>query len=129
MSHFIAILLLAAAAGGCSKDYEQKKLGKDSPEGQRVRAMVESLRQGGEKGLPDALARQSAGGLSQAQAEALQASLRELIQASSVEMERFDSFGPKVYRATFTITSAGNSRTAAFLLVAQGDELRWAGRN
>ena len=123
------MILLLAAMSGCGKEYEQKKLGKDSPEGQRVAAMVQAMRQAGEKGVDETLSKQAAGGLTDPQRQSLRAALMELIQAASVELDRFDQFGPQVYRATFRLSSGGASRTAAFLLVSQGAELRWAGRN
>ncbi len=118
-----------AAVTGCSRDYEQKKLGKDSPEAQRVRTMVDALRQGGEQGLAAAMRAQAAGGLTGAQELALQASLRELIAADGVEVEKVDSFGPQVYRATLRVSAGGQTRAVALLLVVKGDEFRWAGRN
>jgi hypothetical protein len=125
-----AVLLTAAIAmTGCSKDFEQKKLGKDSPEASRVRAMVDALRQGGEKGLAETMKTQAAGGLTGSQELALQASLRELIAADAVEVDKVDSFGPQVYRATLKLSTGGKTRAVALLLVATGDELRWAGRN
>jgi hypothetical protein len=124
----LAVFLLVGIAG-CSKDYEQKKLGTDSPQAAQVRAMVQSLRQAGEKGLLDVMKQQSAGSLSEPQTESLQASLRELAAAESAELDRIDRFGPEVYRATFTLASAGKTRPVALLLVSKANQLRWAGRN
>jgi hypothetical protein len=125
----IAVVLASVAGGGCSKGFEQKKLGKDSPQADQVRAMVQALRQAGEKGLSDLLPRQAAGELTDSQRQSLRASLMELIRADSVELDRIDRFGPEIYRVTFTLVAAGKSRPAALLLVVQGDQLRWAGRN
>jgi hypothetical protein len=122
-------MLLALATAGCGKDYEQKKLGRDSPQGAQVRAMVQALRAGGEKGLDGALARQAAGNLSDPEKQALRAALMELLRAGSVELERIDQFGPRAYRATFILTAGGAPRPAAFLLVEKDGQLRWAGRN
>lgn len=124
-----AVGLLAFCLAGCGKDYEQKKLGKDSAQGQQVRAMVQALRDGGEKGLAGVMAQQAAGGLSDSQIQALRASLMELLRAGSVELERIDRFGPEVYRATLVLSTGGASRSAAFLLVEKDGQLRWAGRN
>jgi len=129
LSRAAAAGLLALCACGCGKDYDQKKLGKDSPQAAQVRAKVQALRDGGEKGLPGAMARQAAGGLSDAQTQALRASLMELLRAETVELERMDQFGPSVIRATFVLSSGSAKHSAAFLLVEKDGQLRWAGRN
>jgi hypothetical protein len=129
LSCTVAAGLLALCLAGCGKDYDQKKLGKDSAQGRQVQAMVQTLRDGGEKGLTAAMAQQAAAGLSGSQTQALRLSLMELLRAGSVELERIDQFGPSVIRATFVLTTGGAKRSAALLLVEKEGQLRWAGRN
>lgn len=123
------LTLVAVAVSGCGRKYEHKRLEQDSAEAAEVREMVRVLRQAGKEGLPGVMSEQAAEGLNESQTRALRAALTELIEVDSVVLVRVDGFGPNIYRATFTLSSAGASRTAALLLVSRGGHLCWAGRN
>ena len=122
----LAGLLLAP---GCSKKYDHRQLGPDSPRGREVRRMLAALREAGRDGLDQTMRRDGAGGLDRQRAEALRAALAELIDARSVELATVDRFGENVFRAGFRVAAGGRERTVYFLLVAGDGRLRWAGRN
>ncbi|MGA2264945.1 MAG: hypothetical protein ABSH10_00750 [Phycisphaerae bacterium] len=124
-----AVLFAALAWPGCSKEYARRPLGKDGPEGQEVRGMVAALRSADATGLEAVLRRQMAGGLTELQAQSLEATLIQLAKAEAVELEALDRFGEDVTRAALRVTSGGASRTVCLLLVRADGRLRWAGRN
>jgi hypothetical protein len=124
-----AVLSAVLAWPGCSKQYAHKPLGKDGPEGQEVRGMVTALRSAAPAGLEAAIRQQTAGGLTELQAQTLEATLIQLARAEAVELEALDRFGDNVTRAALRVTSGGSSRTVCLLLVRADGRLRWAGRN
>ena len=60
--------------------------------------MIDSLRRGGEARLDEASQPQTAGGFTAQQANALRASLTELVRAKRVDVTAVDRFGADVYR-------------------------------
>jgi len=128
MKRMSFILLTAAGLlAGCSKEYERKDVGPE--EQQRVRQMIQDVRQGGEAKLPDLVKSLAAEELGAEQRQALSYSLAELVKAQSAELSAVDQFGDRVLRASIRIEDGHGRRTVCFLLVRQGDKLLWAGRN
>ena len=129
----IRLALAVAAAwtlAGCPKPYGHRRLEGDCPQAAEVRDMLKVLRERGESGLPKTLRESAASGLDASQTQALQAALKELIQADSAELARIDRFGSNVYRATFRVSRDAKTTDAALLLVTgDGGRLRWAGPN
>ncbi len=123
---FAATVVLAA---GCSRDYEQKQLGDDSPQAGQVRDMIASLRQGGLERLDETMRRQAAEGLSRQQQAGLRATLAEIIEAEKVELNRLDRFGKNVCRAALDLSEGPQQSKVFVLLVESQGDLRWAGRN
>lgn len=121
--------VLAAAVGGCGGEYEREEFGPDSSQADSVRQMVTRLRDGGEAGLDQVLARDAADDLDDAQQRALRAALRELIRADDVRLERLDRFGKDVWRAVFELTTSAGKRTACLLLFVRDGRPRWASPN
>lgn len=126
----VAALAAALAVSGCGKRYPRQDVGKDSPTAQEVRAMVGQLQSAGANRLEEAIARQAAGGLTAIQTQSLRASLAQIAQAKTVELEDLSQFGRDVYRASLRLRSAGGtSGTVCMLLVRSDGALRWAGQN
>jgi len=127
---FTLLLAVGLLAAGCSDEYGHEQVGGDSPEAVRVNQMLRDLREAGEAGLDGILARDGAGGLDANQTTALRATLRTLVEADKVELERLDRFGENVLRASFGLTADGKTTELYVLLVVTEDEtFRWAGRN
>ena len=122
----LAALLLAA---GCDKEYDQRDLAGDSPQAAEVRAMIRTLRQAGGKGVDEFMARHGAQGLSAGRQVALRATLLRIAQAETVELERLDSFGKNVCRASLRLGPSGRTESLFALLIVKDGQLRWAGPN
>jgi hypothetical protein len=128
------IILVAAQVlpvfAGCSKEYEHRKLGRDSPQAKQVRKMVQSLHEGGLERLGELMARQAAADLTGGQTRVLRGALERIVDADSVELEKIERFGKNVYRAVFRLDEKNGPATLAVLLVtAKAGTLRWAGPN
>jgi len=125
-----AIAIAAAAClSGCAKEYRHKKLGSDSPEARQIGEMIAALRSAKPVGLEVAIARQSAGGLSQLQARSLRDALVRIAAAESAQVVELSRFGEKVYRAVIEVRTAEASEQVCMLLVSTAEGLRWAGPN
>ena len=114
---------------GCSQEYAQKRPGPDSPRGREVSRMLAALREAGSDGLDETIRRHGAAGLDDARAGILRATLRQLIEATTVQLQTLDRFGENVYRAGFLVASGQDDRKTHLLLVLSDGELRWAGPN
>ena len=124
-----SVLVAVLLAAGCSKQYEHKRLSRGCPEFLRVQQMLQELREAPADGLDAVLSRQVAAGLSNTQQTGVRFILGELARAKEVHIERLDRWGEGIYRATIKFTAASSRHTVAMLLVAEGDELYWAGTN
>ncbi|MDP7636789.1 MAG: hypothetical protein QF577_04480 [Phycisphaerae bacterium] len=115
---------------GCSKEYEHRKLGRDSPQAKQVRKMVQLLHEGGLERLDELMARQAAADLTGGQTRVLRGAMERIVDADTVELEKIERFGKNVYRAVFRLDGKNRSATLAVLLVtAKAGTLRWAGPN
>ena len=129
-NHSVALFCLAMSAlAGCSESYDRQGLGADSPQAVQVRRMIAALRNAGSDRVEEIMRRQMPTNLQSHRADALKATLTNIVKADSVELTKIDCFGDKVYRASLKLTSAGRRQALHVLLVQAEGKLRWAGRN
>lgn len=127
-------LVIAAVAtalcAGCSKEYSHQRLDKDGPEAQQVISLVSALRRGGAEGLAGTIDRQALPGLTENQLEGLSSVLEKIASADSVELQKIEQFGKQVYRVVLALKTEGGPGSLAMLLgTADGEALRWIGKN
>ena len=126
-------LLFAAAVPlmlvGCGDKYGRSEHDAASSQFAQVASMLAELRSSGPGGVDEAMAQQAADGLDKGRSASLAATLTMLVRAEQAELTRLDSFGKDIYRAAIQVAYKGRRRSVYVLLVDDGDDLRWAGRN
>ena len=91
--------------------------------------MLDQLLQAEGEGIEDLLTRQIANGLSEPQQDVVRLTLNELRQVEKVQLKRVDRWGKDMFRATIETITAGKRQTLAMLIISDGGNLYWAGRN
>jgi hypothetical protein len=129
-NRFVIAAVATLLCAGCSKEYSHRRLEADGPEATQVRSLVSALRQAGAGGLGETIDRQALGGLSEDQIKNLRFALEKIVTAENVELQKIEQFGEQVYRVVLAIETAGKAESLAMLLgIADGDALRWIGKN
>ena len=129
-NRLVIAAVVTALCAGCSKEYSHQRLDKDGPEAEQVISLVSALRQGGAGGLDETIDRQALPGLTTKQLEGLSFALEKIVTADSVELQKIEQFGKQVYRVVFALKTAGGPESLAMLLgTADGEALRWIGKN
>ena len=129
-NRLIIAAVAAALCAGCSDEYNHRRLDADGPEAKQVVALVSALRNAGADGLDKTIARQALPGLTRDQLKSLRAAMERIVTADSVDMQKIEQFGDRVYRVVFTIETAGRAEFLAMLMgPADDDTLRWIGKN
>ncbi len=121
----VALLLMS----GCSDKYAHRQLESQSAYFRKAQQMLAALRAGAAGDIEAVLDRQLAPGLPEPQERGLRMLLTELAHAEQWELQRVDRWGEDLCRATIRYETQGQSRTVALLLIAEGEELYWAGVN
>lgn len=124
----VVLVAVAALAAGCQEKYQRGPVGLDSPQGRKVAAMIEAFRQAPAAQREAVAGRDSARGTDE-QRRGIYLALEPVATASKVELIAVDSFGPEIYRASIRLDIKGGQAMLYMLLVTDGEEMKWAGRN
>ncbi|MBL7221285.1 MAG: hypothetical protein ISS69_14310 [Phycisphaerae bacterium] len=129
-NRLVIAAVLTAFCAGCSDEYNHERLDTDGPEARQVRSFVSVLRQGGTGGLDKTMPLQALGGLTEDQLKALRSTLKRIVTADSVELQKIEQFGDQVYRVVFALETDGTPESLAMLLgMTDDDTLGWIGKN
>ena len=120
----IVALGVVACLSACSGEYEQRKLGLDSSEAAKIKAMIADLRAAGVDGLEAVLSRDEAPD----DLAALTYALLPIVQADDAQLVRVTRYGDNILSAKIALTVNGQESVTSMLLVERNKTLLWVGR-